>query len=145
MIRRVIPLVAAVALSLSLPAAARAQAITEYTLAIYLQGGATPISTPQALPASAFICGQPRVAATSATANPSRIRIEDPAAPTLDCVYADTGTGPLLALPFNPTAVYEVTLSATNTVGTGPASVRSNSFSRPGSVPNAPRLPRVGS
>jgi hypothetical protein len=122
---------------------ANAQTVTSYNLAIFIQGGASPIST-AALPAASFVCGQPRVVVTAPVANPNKVVIEDPANAALDCVYVDGGSGPLLALPFNPTTVYVATLAGTNSAGTGPASAASNSFTRPGSVPSAPRQVRIG-
>lgn len=135
-------LVAAVVVFGATPASE--QAITDYQLTIYLQGGATPVTT-NTLAAAGFTCGQPRVAAPPGVAiNPSRIRIQDPANSTLDCVYTDPGTGPLLALPFNPTAVYDATILATNISGSSGPSARSNPFSHPGTVPSVPGLLRIG-
>lgn len=120
-----------------------AQTITEWRLAIYLQGGATPIST-FTIPLASAQCGQPTVPVTGTQINPTQIRWEDPAAPALDCRYVDSGTGPLLALPFNPTAVYDSTLRAVNTAGQSAESPRSNPFSRPGTVPSVPGRLRIG-
>jgi hypothetical protein len=127
---------------LAVPALASAQAITSYNLGIFLQGGSAPIST-AVLPAASFVCGQARVATPPVNANPNRVVIEDPGNAALDCIYVDGGGGPLLALPFNPTAIYTATMTATNSAGTGPVSNISNSFSRPGSAPSAPKQLRI--
>jgi hypothetical protein len=124
---------------------AEAQSVTEYRLSIYLQGGTTPVTT-ATLPASAFVCGQPVTPPQTGTVtNPTLVLIADPAAPsTADCRYVDPGTGPLLALPFNPTAVYEATIVAVNANGPSATTARSNPFSRPGTVPNVPGRLRIG-
>jgi hypothetical protein len=132
-----------VVITLAWVVVASAQSISSYNLAIFIQGGAAPIST-AVLPAASFTCGQPRATVPPSVANPTRVVIEDPAASALDCVYTDGGGGPLLALPFNPTTVYTATVSATNSAGTSAASASSNSFTRPGSVPSAPRQVRIG-
>ena len=126
-----------------LPTATEAQSVTEYRLGIYIQGGLSPI-TSVSLPVSAFVCGQPKVAVTGTQVNPSRMRMDDPTNAALDCVYVDPGTGPLLALPFNPTTIYEGTLRAANTAGVSVESARSNPFSRPGTIPPAPVGLRIG-
>ena len=137
-------LIGAMVLVASAAQAQNAPPTTEYRLSIYLQGGANPVST-AVLPASTFQCGQPTVPVTGTQVNPTKIRFEDPAAPaTLDCVYTDNGTGPLLGLPFNPTAVYEASIVAVNVNGNSPVSPRSNPFTRPGTVPNAPGRLRIG-
>jgi hypothetical protein len=132
-----------VAVVLACASAAQAQTVTSYTLSIYIQGGSAPIST-VVLPASSFVGGQPRVTVPSTVANPTRVVIEDPANAALDAVYTDGSGGPLLALPFNPTVVYTATIAGTNSAGTGPTTASVNSFSRPGSVPSAPRQLRIG-
>jgi len=132
-------LLVTLSLSLSLLASsqAEAQAVTDYRLSIYAQGGAAPITT-FAFPASQAVCGQARAAVSGTQANPTQIRWDDPAAPALDCVRVETAGGPLFALPFSGTLTYESTLAATNTAGTSPESARSNLFTRPGSSPAAP-------
>lgn len=124
-------------------ATAQAQTVTGYQLAVYLQGGVSPTTTYD-IPAAAVTCGQPRVTVTGTQANPTRARWNDPANAAADCVWTDTGTGPLLGLPFNPTAVYEATVRAVNAAGVSGESPRSNPFTRPGSVPSAPAGLRIG-
>ena len=63
---------------LAFAGAAEAQTITSYSLAIFIQGGATPIST-ATLPAANFACGQARITVPPSVANPTRVVIEDPA------------------------------------------------------------------
>lgn len=128
---------------LLLATSAQAQSISQYELAIYLQGGVSPVTT-ATIPVSAWTCGQPVVTVTGTQVNPSRIRMQDPANAALDCVYSDPGTGPLLALPFNPTAVYEGALRAVNAAGSSGESARSNLFTRPGTVPSVPARVRIG-
>lgn len=122
---------------------ADAQPITGYQLRIFAQGGAAPISTFD-IPASAVTCGLPKIAVGTATANPTRARWDDPSDATRDCGWTDNGTGPLFALPFSSTLIYEATLRSVNVAGPSPESARSNPFSRPGAVPPTPgnlRLP----
>ncbi len=134
---------AAVLLVCASAGAVQAQTITSYRLDIFIQGASSPV-TSAVLPMSSFICGQARTVVSGNVANPTRILIEDPVIPTLDCFYSDNGTGPLLGLPFNPTTVYTAALAATNSVGTSAATMSVNSFTRPGSAPTAPRQVRVG-
>lgn len=132
-------LLVALSLSLSLLASsqAEAQAVADYRLSIYNVGAAAPITT-FTFPAAQAVCGQARIVVTGTQANPTQIRWDDPAAPTLDCVRVETAGGPLFALPFSATLTYDSTLAATNTAGTSPESARSNSFTRPGASPAAP-------
>lgn len=136
MTRRVLGLVAVV-LALAIPA--HAQAPTSYTLKISNQGAAAPF-TSAVLPASGFTCGvTPKIPPfTTTSVNPSKVVIDDPAAPTTaDCIYTDPGTGPILSLPFG-TQIYTSTISATYPAGPSPDSLVSNPFSRPGVVGSAP-------
>jgi hypothetical protein len=133
-------------LLLLLPVVGRAQAITSYTLNVYLQGGSTAVSS-AVLAVANVQCGiTPKATVTGTPSNPSRVYWDDEAAPTTaDCRYVDPGTGPILALPFNPTAVYVAKILATNAAGSSPESAASNPFSRPGSAPSARTGVRVGS
>lgn len=126
----------------AIPAGADAQPATSYSVRIYAQGGAAPISTYD-IPAAQVTCGLAKLVVGTATANPTRISWDDPADATKDCRWTDAGTGPLFALPFSSTLIYEMTLRAVNSVGPTPESGRSNPFSRPGAVPPTPGHLRV--
>lgn len=129
---------------LVMPASVAAQPPTSYILKISNIGASTPFST-TTLPASGFVCGvTPKLASPSGTfANPKRVVIDDPAAPTTaDCVFTDAGAGPLLALPFG-TQQYNAVIDVVNSAGTSADSLVSNSFSRPGTVAPAPTGLRV--
>jgi hypothetical protein len=133
------------AVLIGMSVSADAQTITSYTLNIYLQGATTPTSS-TVLPVSSVQCGiTPKATVTGTPANPSRVYWDDEAAPTTaDCRWVDGGTGPILALPFNPTAVYTAKILATNAAGDSPESAASNPFSRPGASPAARTGVRVG-
>jgi hypothetical protein len=123
------------------PPGAIAQPATSYTLKVCPQGAscATPVLT-HTLPASEVVCGQSKSAGpTDTVANPRFVRWDDPAAVNqFDCVWDSGATsGPLFSLPFSTTIIYDAVLSATNSVGTGAESARSNPFNRPGSLPAA--------
>lgn len=130
-------------LGLALPAPARAQAVTAYTLGIYQQGATAPQTT-TVLAAANFLCGQtPKLVVSGTVTNPSHVVMDDPATPTTaDCVYTDPGTGPLLALPFGPT-LYTAALFATNGAGSSAYSAMSNPFARPGVAPGSPTGVRI--
>ncbi len=124
--------------ALLMPSVAHAQAITGYVLKLNTQAGAAVSTTPLSL--TAVTCGVTPKAPppTGSPTNPKKVIWDDPAAPTTaDCVYSDPGTGPLFALPFGATA-YLAIVNATNSAGTSPDSLPSNSFTRPGTV--APAL-----
>lgn len=117
---------------------ADAQALTGYQIRFYLEGGgAAPVSTFD-FTAAQVQCGQAKSTAPSAVLNPTVVRWDDPADPARDCVWTDTGTGPLFAIPFSATNVYRGRLVAVNAAGQSPESAPSNPFSRPGLAPAAP-------
>jgi len=122
---------------LCIPALADAQTITSYQMRVYLTGGGAAPVTTYDIPAAAVTCGQPKVTVAGAVTNPTRAAWDDPADPARDCVWTDTGSGVLFALPFSLTSTYTASLVATNAAGTGPESPRSNPFSRPGLAPGA--------
>ncbi len=114
-----------------------AQTITGYVLKLSTQAGAAVSTTPLAL--SVVTCGvSPKAPPpTGSPTNPKKVIWDDPASPaTADCLYTDPGTGPLFALPFGATA-YLAVIDATNSAGTSPDSLPSNSFTHPGTVVNA--------
>jgi len=117
-----------------------AQAPTGYVLKLSTQAGAAVSTTP--IPLSLVTCGiTPKTTISGGVTNPKKVIWDDPASPaTLDCVYTDPGTGPLFALPFGATA-YLAVVDVTNSAGTSPDSLPSNSFTRPGTV--APALTGV--
>ncbi len=120
---------------------ASAQTITGYVLKLSTQAGAAVSTTPLAL--SVVTCGvSPKAPPPSGSpTNPKKVMWDDPASPaTADCLYTDPGTGPLFALPFGATA-YLAVIDATNSAGTSPDSLPSNSFTHPGTV--APALTGV--
>lgn len=123
-------------LLLWLPTLASAQAITSYQFRVFAQGASAPTVT-HAIPASEVQCGQTKQAPPSGTVpNPRYLSWDDPANAALDCRWDSGATsGPLFALPFSSSIVYEGRLSAINAAGTGPESAASNPFSRPGLVP----------
>lgn len=126
---------------LVLPSLASAQTATSYTLKIFNQGAAQPITT-TALPATGFVCGLAKAIVLATTHNPTTVNINDPADATKDCQYVDPGTGPLLSLPFG-TNTYVATLSATNPAGTSADSGSSNPFDHAGTIPPVPANVRI--
>jgi hypothetical protein len=126
---------------LALPSLAQAQTATSYTLKIFNQGAAQPITT-TALPATGFTCGLAKAVVLATTHNPTTVNINDPADATKDCQYVDPGTGPLLSLPFG-TNTYVATLSATNPAGTTADSGSSNPFDHAGTIPQVPANVRI--
>jgi hypothetical protein len=128
-------------LCVCLPSIAHAQGATSYTLKIFNQGATTPITT-TALPASGFVCGQPKAVVLATTHNPTTVNINDPADATMDCKYVDAGSGPLLSLPFG-TNIYVATLSATNPAGSSADSGSSNPFDHAGTIPPVPANVRI--
>ncbi len=124
-----------------LPVLAAAQQATSYTFKVFNQGAAQPITT-TTIPASAFVCGQPKAVVLATTHNPTTVQFNDPADVTMDCKYVDPGTGPLLSLPFG-TQLYVATLSATNAAGTTADSGSSNPFDRAGTLAAVPANVRV--
>lgn len=128
---------------LLLPVWSEAQSLTTvYQVRIYLEGGASPVTTYDIAVADVR-CGQPKVAAPSAVYNPSVIRWDDALNPTgHDCTWTDSGTGPLFALPVSLTNVYRARMVAIDPIGTSPESAPSNPFSRRG-LPAAPANVRM--
>lgn len=121
-----------------------AQPPTAYTLKIFNQGASQPVST-TVLPASGFVCGlTPKLPTpTGAVANGKRLVIDDPANPaTMDCLYVDPGTGPLVSLPFG-VQVYTATINVVNSAGTSSDVASLNSFTHPGTVAPVPTGVRV--
>ncbi len=118
---------------LVIPSIAHAQATT--AIRIVVSGGVAPVTND--LPLSGWTCGvTPKTATPSGTVhNPSKIRIDDPADSSKDCLYVDAAAnGPLIGLPFGAT-VYTATAAYLNSVGPGPVSVVSNPFDHPGAAP----------
>jgi len=116
--------------------AAQPPPVSGYTLKIFNQGATTPLTT-TTLPASSFTCNQTPPPDTSNVANPTTVVFDDPANVGKVCLYTDPGTGPLLALPFS-TGIYFARIAALNSAGTGPDSLPSPPFTRPGVVGAAP-------
>ena len=121
-------LVGVILLACAAPLAA--QPATSYTVKIYNQGASSPLTT-TVLPAAAFTCAQPQPPPPTNTANPNKLAFNDPDIAGQACLYTDSGSGPLLALPFG-TGVYVARIAMTNSAGTTADSADSNSFSRPG-------------
>lgn len=124
---------------LLLATTAQAQPISKVTLAIYNAGASTPLTAPTDILMANVTCNQPPP--TFTPGNPTKVTWTDPADATKVCLWADPGTGPLSSTPFGGT--YEATLTATNSAGTSPESVRAP-FTHPGLPPNAPAAVRVG-
>lgn len=125
---------------LAIPTLAEAQTPTGYLLKVFVQGATSPLMT-HTIPAANVQCGQAKV--TIPAVNPNAALWDDPADKAKDCVYVDTGTGPLLALPFG-TVTYEATLAVVNVAGTSADSARSNPFQQPGQVSAIATGLRVG-
>ena len=126
-------------LLLSLPWRALAQTapLTGVLVNIYRQGSTAAAVAPVTIPIAAVFCDQPSTPASGASVNPTIMLWEDPAAPTRDCRWTDTGTGILSMLAADPAVIYQGTIALVNAVGTGPESARSNLFTRPGLAPAA--------
>lgn len=122
---------------------AAAQSPTSYTIKISNQGAPAPFTT-AILPIASLTCGvTPKIPPIPTTAvNPVKFVIDDPADVTKDCVYADPGNGPILALPFGP-QVYTATLVANYPAGSSADSGVSNPFSHPGVVGPVPTGLRI--
>lgn len=120
-----------------------AQPATGYQLRIYLSGGTSPVTTFD-IAAGMFACGQPKVPTPVGTVqNPTTIAWEASAGDATDCKFIDSGSGPLLALPFSVTNTYTAKIVAINSAGSSPESAPSNPFSRPGLPPSAPANVRL--
>jgi hypothetical protein len=123
---------------LALNSPAQAQTITSYTLKVWAVSTpppTLPISTTP-IPAANFVCNQTAPTVPATVANPTHVFFDDTVNIGKVCIYTDTGTGPLLALPFT-TQPMNATIAATNGTGTSADSVASNSFTRPGVAPPA--------
>jgi len=133
-----VAMTAAIVMTAAVPV--RAQAVTGYTVRVYNQGAAQPVQAPTQFQAADFTCNQDAPAGTAGgtlVTNPSKILFDDPANAGKVCIWTDPGTGVLFSLPFG-TTVYEATITALNSAGESPESVRSNPFGRPGTVAPAP-------
>ena len=121
-----------------LASSASAQSLTTvFQLRIYAEGASSPVTTYD-IPVADVQCGQPKVTPGATVYNPSRARWDDELNPTgMDCVWTDTGSGPLLGLPLSTTIVYRARLVAIDPIGTSPESAPSNPFTRRG-LPAAP-------
>ncbi len=119
---------------LLLASTVHAQPVTKWTIRVYNQGAAQPISPPTDLLAANVICGLDPSALTPSP-NPLKAAWNDVANAGKVCMWADPGTGPLLSTPFGGN--YEATLTATNTAGTSAESARAP-FTHPGTVPPVP-------
>lgn len=112
--------------------------ITLVTFKVYVQGATTPIQTPTVMAITNFVCNTTKPTdPTSVQVNPTKIYFDDIVNTGKVCLYTDPGTGVLFSVPFG-TQVYEARVSATNSGGTSPDSLVSNSFSHPGAPPTAP-------
>ena len=119
-----------------------AQPVTSYTLKISNSGAPAPLSV-TVLPATGFTCNQPPPA-TPTSVNAAFVLFDDQANAGKVCIYTDSGSGPLLALPFG-SGIYTATLAATNSVATSGDSLASPPFTRPGvgaAVPTGVRVYR---
>jgi hypothetical protein len=124
---------------LALPSLAHAQTQASYTLRIYTQIGAAVSAT--SIPGTLFTCGQPRNTTSGTMHNPTTVNFIDPADGTKDCIYTDTGSGPLAALPNAPT-IYVASLAAVNSAGVSSTeSSLSNTFDKPAVVQPPPPPP----
>lgn len=122
-------------LSVGLAAQASAQPVLSYTLRVFNQGAATPLST-TTIPVASFTCNAvPPV--TTNTANPNKIVFDDPVAVGKVCLFTDLGTGPLVSLPFG-TGIYVATLVAVNSAGSSAESAPSPVFTQPGTTAAVP-------
>lgn len=117
-----------------------AQPPLNYVLKVSNQGATGPLTT-TSIPVSSFTCNQAAPATTN-TANPNKILFTDPDNVGKVCIFVDSGTGPLVSLPFG-TGVYTATIAVVNSAGPSPDSLLSNSFTQPGTVGNAPTGLRV--
>lgn len=125
----------------AMPSFASAQAITAYQLKIWNVGAPAPFST-TTLSVANIVCNQTPITSPPTVTNPTRFEFDDVANVGKVCIFTDTGTGPLLSLPFASTPL-QATLAAVNSAGTSPDSVASNSFTRPGVAPPVPTGARV--
>ena len=112
-------------------ASSESQTITSHNVRFYNASAAQPLQT-TALQSSAFQCGQVRVVGN--TLNPTRIAYNDPANQALDCVYNDSGTGPISSAPTGTNL--EATLTNINSIGESPESNRAPFLK--GNLPPAP-------
>lgn len=128
---------------LLLATTAQAQPPTSYLFKVFNQGATLPVSS-VTLPSSGFTCGlTPKVPTpTAPVANPKRVIIDDPLNPLADCVFTDSGSGPLLALPFG-TQIYTATIAGVYPAGNSSDTPTANSFTHPGVVGSAPTGARV--
>lgn len=111
---------------------ASAQPVTKWTQRIYAAGASQPLSAPLDLVVGQnATCNVDPATLTTQASNPQGIAWDDPANIGKSCVYRDSGTGPLLSTPFGGS--FEVTITATNSVGTSAESARVP-FSHPGAV-----------
>lgn len=124
---------------LLLPAAANAQVADNYTLRVYNQGAAAPLTT-FTFVATATVCNQAPPVSTTSTVNPSRVVWNDINNAGKVCVWTDPGNGVLFSLPVGS---FEGTLSAANSIGSSVESARVP-FSRADapSVPGSVRIVR---
>lgn len=109
-----------VLLVLLLSAALTAQQPDGYTFRVYTSGSAVPLTTYN-FAAGTTLCNQP-VSTSTVTVNPTQIRWTDINNVGRECVWIDSGTGPLFALPVPGT--YDGTLQASNTAGSSSESAR---------------------
>ena len=112
---------------------AHAQTIDRWSLKIFNVGATAPLSTTDLLAAN-VVCNQ-APPPPGPSINPTRVVFDDPLIAGRACIWTDTGTGPLFAVPFGGS--YEASLTATNAAGTSGESIRA-SFTRPGLPPCVP-------
>ena len=136
-----------VCLLLAWPVVGSAQPAT--SLQVTFMNGTQVAVAPFSIPFSAFTCSTTQQPPPSGTvANPTEYQVDHPDDTALpeasrrQCTYREQPGGPLLMLAYGPT-VYTAVAKWQNSVGTGPASAPSNSFSRPGTVPSAPTRLRI--
>lgn len=137
-VRKVLQLLFAVVCVLLFCGTAGAQTITNTTVRFYNVGAPQPIAGPTTIPLASYVCNQTPPAAASPTVNPTKIVFDDTVNANKACVYTDSGTGPLLALPFGTNSMEATLMFVTSTGISSPESARSNSFTRPGVAPTAP-------
>ena len=121
---------------------AHAQTIDRWSLKIFNVGATAPLSTTDLLAAN-VVCNQ-APPPPGPSINPTRVVFDDPLIAGRACIWTDTGTGPLFAVPFGGS--YEATLVAVAGVLVSLESNRAP-FTRPGQTPGVPqglRLARFG-
>jgi hypothetical protein len=136
----------ALTLALGIPTLSSAQAIDAIEVTIYRQGQTTPAIAPMRWSINQWACGQVTTPPPTGTvANPTTVRIPDPADGTRDCVLVNPQVSAMLSqLGFDPVNTYVGRGRYVNLVGAGPESPNSNPFTQPGTTPTvAPAFLRL--